>query len=196
MRSSRRSCKPRQQANEPRIWNHFSHCFRPPPPPPQSYSTPPVKVCSKVKSSMLHLVNTKLNFVTSFGQLTLHEVWNALFITWCHHAYIYVGDMKQQGFWRALWRAARGIPGATLASWVLVKLPKCFISRSMRIGACNSQLFWYIFNPVFTVVKRDIPSVRSNTRFRSYTRVICEHDCNMKHACTSEFNFTNLLAIL
>ena len=65
----------------------------------------------------------------------------------------------------------------------------------MRIGACNSQLFWYIFNPVFTVVKRDIPSVRSNTRFRSYTRVICEHNCNMKHACTSEFNFTNIVIV-
>ena len=194
MRNSHRSCKLRQQANEPWIENNFPHCFCCPPPP--NHTAPSVKVCLKVKSSMLHLVNTKLNFVTSFGQLTLHEVWNALFITWCHHAYIFVGDMKQQGFWRALWRAARGIPGATLTSWVLVKLPKCFISRSVRIGACNSQLFWYIFNPVFTVVKRDIPSVRSNTRFRSYTRVICEHDCNMKHACTSEFNFTNLLAIL
>ena len=193
MRNSHRSCKLRQQANEPRIENNFPHCFCCPP----NHTAPSVKVCSKVKSSMLHLVNTKLNFVTSFGQLTLHEVWNALFITWCHHAYIFVGDMKQQGFWRALWRAARGIPGrATLTSWVLVKLPKCFISRSMRIGTCNSQLIWYIFNPVFTVVEREIPSVRSYTRFRSYTRVVCEHYCNMKHACTYEFNFTNLLAIL
>ena len=178
MRSSHRSCKPRQQANEPRIWNHFSHCFRPPPPPPQSYSTLPVKVCSKVKSSILHLVNTKLNFVMIFGQLTLHEVWNALFINWCvyQHAYIYVGDGKQQGFWRGLRRVAQGIPGATLASWVLSKLPKCFIARSTRIGAYNSQLFWYIFNPVFTVVEREIPSVRSYTHFRSYTRVIREHN--------------------
>ena len=166
----------------------------PPPPPPthQSYST--------TRESLLKGQEQYVAYgehqVTSFGQLTLYEVWNALFITWCHHAYIYVGDMKQQGFWRALLRVARGIPGATLASWVLLKLPKCFISRSMRIGACNSQLFWYIFNPVFTVVKKEIPSVRSYTRFRSYTRVVCEHDCYMKHACTCEFNFTNLLAIL
>ena len=43
-------------------------------PPHPSHTAPSVKVCSKVKSSMLHLAKTKLNFVMSFGQLTLHEV--------------------------------------------------------------------------------------------------------------------------
>ena len=42
-------------------------------PPHPSHTAPSVKVCSKVKSSMLHLAKTKLNFVMSFGQLTLHE---------------------------------------------------------------------------------------------------------------------------
>ena len=192
MRNSHRSCKLRQQANEPWIENNFPHCFCC---PPQSYST--------IRESLL---KGQEQYVAS-GEHQVkfcHEFW-AVDFAWGLKCTIYYlvspcvhicRRYEAAGIWRALWRAARGIPGATLTSWVLVKLPKCFISRSTRIGACNSQLFWYIFNPVFTVVKRDIPSVRSYTRFRSYTHVICEHDCNIKHACTSEFNFTNLLAIL
>ena len=43
-------------------------------PPHPSHTAPSMKVYSKVKSGMLHLAKTKLNFVMSFGQLTLHEV--------------------------------------------------------------------------------------------------------------------------
>ena len=192
MRSSHRSCKPRQQANEPRLRNHFSHCFCIPLPPPHPTSViqhHPWKSAQRSRAACC---------------TPSHEFW-AVDFAWGLKCTIYYlvspcvhicRRYEAAGIWRALWRAARGIPGATLTSWVLVKLPKCFISRSTRIGACNSQLFWYIFNPVFTVVEREIPSVRSYTRFRSYTHIICEHDCNIKHACTSEFNFTNLLAIL
>ena len=182
MRSSHRSCKPRQQANEPRLRNHFSHCF---------LQHHPWKSAQRSRAACC------------IWWTPSHEFW-AVDFAWGLKCTIYYLVSPCVQICRRY--EAAGILKSTMESCsrhtrsnssflVLVKPPKCFISRSTRIGACNSQLFWYIFNPVFTVVKRDIPSVRSNTRFRSYTRVICEHDCNMKHACRSEFNFTNIVIV-
>ena len=53
---------------------------------------------------------------------------------------------------RGVWRARKM---HTLASWVLSKLPKCFISRWTHRWRMN-QLFYNIFNPVGNFFSRDL----------------------------------------
>ena len=89
-----------------------------------------------------------------------------------HHVFIEIWSMRE------VWRAGkmRKNPRATLASWVLSKLPKCF-------------MYWWTHSwcmKQYTVVlKRN-----------SLCYVISVHNRNMKHAHTIEFDYANLPAML
>ena len=69
-----------------------------------------------------------------------------------------------------------------VASWVLSKLPKCFISRWTHSWRMN-RLFYNIFNPMVCW-------------FDLFANVMSVHNKNMMHTRTIEFDETNLLAML
>ena len=74
---------------------------------------------------------------------------------------------------------------ATLASWVLFKLPKCFVSRWTHSWHMN-QLFYNIFNQMEKFFSRVI----------FFIDVMSVHNRNMKHARAIEFDYINLSAML
>ena len=73
-------------------------------------------------------------------------------------------------------RCVRVARGVALASRVLSKLPKCFISRWTHSWRMN-QLFYNIFNPMENFFSRDL-----------FADVMSVHNRNMKHARAIEFD--------
>ena len=96
-------------------------------------------------------------------------------------------DMKHAGSLESTQEARVALGYASsnsYASFVLSKLPACFISRWTHSWRMN-QLFYNIFNPMEKFFSRDM-----------FADVMSVHNRNMKHARAIEFNQTNLLAML